>query len=153
VDCLADPAVRAEAEGALAEIGRALQLEYGFSPEEMARWNERVIRQTDNPTLGDTVARHGADPRRKLRRADRLVGPLLLAHRHHLAAPHLVRAIAAALLYRNPDDPGALFVQSRLAEVGPAEASRELCEFGPDEEELVGAIAAEYEAMLLAQAG
>lgn len=149
VDCLADPLVRAEAEGALAEISEALQLEYGFSPEEMARWNEGVIRQTDNPTLGDTVARHGADPRRKLRRADRLVGPLLLAHGQHLAAPHLVRAIAAALLYRNPDDPGSLFVQSRLAEVGPAQAVRELCEFGPDEEALVGAIVAEYEAMLL----
>ena len=79
VDCLADPWVRAEAEAALDEISRALQAEHGFSADEMARWNAGVIAQTDNPTLGDRVARHGADPRRKLKRSDRLVGPALLA--------------------------------------------------------------------------
>ncbi len=53
VVCLADPAVRVDAEGALDEISRALQAEYGFTADEMARWVATVLRQTDNPTLGD----------------------------------------------------------------------------------------------------
>jgi len=136
VDCLADPVVRTEVEGALDEIGRALQAEYGFAPEEMARWNAGVLRQTDNPTLGDTVARHGADPRRKLKRADRLVGPALLARKHGVTPFHLVRAIAAGFLYADPDDPGAVFVQARVAALGLPAAVREVCELTGDEADL-----------------
>jgi mannitol-1-phosphate 5-dehydrogenase len=121
-----------------------LQLEDGFTAEEMARWNENVLRQTDNPTLGDTVARHGADPRRKLKRADRLVGPLLLVRKHGLPAPHLTRAIAAALCFRNLADAGAVYVQQRLGEANLAAVVRELCEFTGNEADLVEAIAQAY---------
>jgi mannitol-1-phosphate 5-dehydrogenase len=140
VECLHDPLVRAEAKGALAEAGRALQREYGFGAEEMARWNETVLRQTDNPTLGDTVARYAADPIRKLKRADRLVGPALLAHRHGLAPLFLARAIAAAFCFRNPADPGAVLLQQRVSEVGLEAAVPELCELAPGEEDLARAI-------------
>jgi mannitol-1-phosphate 5-dehydrogenase len=141
VDCLADPVVRAEAEGALDEIGRALQAEYGFTPDEMARWNAGVLQQTDNPTLGDTVTRHGADPRRKLKRTDRLVGPALLARKHGIAPRHLARAIAAGFLYKDPADAGAQFVQERVARLGLPDAVRELCELADDEADLVEMIA------------
>lgn len=140
VECLHDPQVRAEAEGALAEVSHALQLEYGFGADEMTHWNENVLRQTDNPTLGDTVARHGADPRRKLKRTDRLVGPLLLAHKHNIFAPHLIRAIAAAFHFQRPDDSGAVYVQRRVAELGVESAVRELCELTEAEDNLVQAI-------------
>ena len=141
VDCLADAPVRAEADGALAEVSQALQSEYGFSAAEMLAWNQDVLRQTDNPTLGDTVARQGADPRRKLKRNDRLVGPALLARKHSLRAAYLIRAIAAAFHYRNADDPGAVHVQRRLAEVGPLAAVRDVCELGEAEEDLAVSIA------------
>jgi mannitol-1-phosphate 5-dehydrogenase len=144
VECLADPVLRAEAEGALDEVGLALQAEYGFTPEAMASWNAGVLQQTDNPTLGDTVARHGADPNRKLRRADRLVGPALLAHKHGITPRHLARAIAAAFLYRAPGDPGALFVQERVAVLGLPSAVREVCELADDEADLVEMIASAY---------
>jgi mannitol-1-phosphate 5-dehydrogenase len=144
VDCLADPAVRAEAVGALDEVARALHAEYGFAPEEMARWNSGVLRQTDNPTLGDTVARHGADPGRKLKRADRLVGPALLARKHDIAPLHLVRAIAAAFLYRAAGDPGAAFVQERVVAVGLPAAVREVCELTTDEDDLADMIVSAY---------
>ena len=136
VDCLADPWVRNEAEAALDEISRALQAEYGFAPDEMARWNAGVIAQTDNPTLGDRVARHGADPRRKLKRSDRLVGPALLARTHGIPPVHLVRAIAAAFRFRNPDDPGAVYVRERVAAIGLPAAVAEVCELTPAEDDL-----------------
>jgi mannitol-1-phosphate 5-dehydrogenase len=144
VECLHDPVVRAEAEGALAEVSEGLQREYGFGADEMARWNENVLRQTDNPTLGDTVFRHGADPRRKLKRSDRLVGPLLLLRKHQLPASHLIRAIAAALYFRNPDDPGAVYVQEQVAQLGAAAAVRALWGFTEEENELVQAISDAY---------
>jgi mannitol-1-phosphate 5-dehydrogenase len=136
VDCLADPVVREEVEGALDEAGRALQAEYGFAADAMARWNAGVLQQTDNPTLGDTVARHGADPRRKLKRADRLVGPALLARKHGITPRHLIRAIAAGFLYNDPGDTGAVFVQDRIAELGVSAAVREVCELADDEADL-----------------
>jgi mannitol-1-phosphate 5-dehydrogenase len=136
VNCLADPWVRAEVEGALDEISRALQAEYGFSPEEMARWNAGVIAQTDNPTLGDRVARHGADPRRKLKRSDRLVGPALLVRTHGIAPVRLARAIAAAFRFSSPDDPGAQYIGERVAAVGLSAAVAEMCELKADEDDL-----------------
>jgi mannitol-1-phosphate 5-dehydrogenase len=143
VDCLEDPAVRVEVEGALNESGRALQAEYGFSAKEMALWNAGVLEQTDNPTLGDTVARHGADPRRKLRRADRLVGPALLARKHGITPRHLSRAIAAGFLYADPGDFGAVFVQETIAVLGLPAAIREVCELDDDEADLAETIASE----------
>jgi mannitol-1-phosphate 5-dehydrogenase len=147
VDCLADPWVRTETEAALEESSRALQAEYGFAAAEMARWNAGVIAQTDNPTLGDRVARHGADPRRKLKRSDRLVGPALLANSHGIPPLHLARAIAAAFHFQNPDDPGALYVQARVAAVGLPAAVVEVCELNPAEDELRAMICAAYAAI------
>jgi mannitol-1-phosphate 5-dehydrogenase len=144
VDCLTDPLVRVEVEGALDEISGALQAEYGFAPSEMASWNAGVLEQTDNPTLGDTVARHGADPRRKLKRTDRLVGPALLARKHGIAPLHLARAVAAGFLYNDPDDPGAVFAQERVALLGLSAAVQELCELADDEADLVEMITSAY---------
>ena len=142
IECLADPEIRPVAEGALAEVSRALQAEYGFAADEMARWNAEVIARTDNPSLGDRVTRQAADPQRKLRRTDRLTGPALLAYRHGITPDCLAQAIAAALRYRDPADPGACHVQARVAEVGLRAAIIELCELQPDEAGLAALVLA-----------
>jgi len=144
VDCLADPMVREEVEGALDEVGRALQAEYGFTAEAMACCNTGVLQQTDNPTLGDTVARHGADSGRKLKRTDRLVGPALLARKHSITPLHLARTIAAGFLYNAPGDPGSDFVQQRVAVLGIPAAVREVCGLADDEADLVEMITSAY---------
>ncbi len=144
VDCLADPAVLADARGALDESCEALQAECGWRDDEMSRWTAGVIAQTNNPALRDTVGRYGADTRRKLRRSDRIVGPLLLARSHGVAAPHLTRAMAAALLYRNPGDTGAMAVQAQVKDLGLLGAVQVLCELGEDEADLVGAVKQAY---------
>jgi mannitol-1-phosphate 5-dehydrogenase len=144
VQCMADPEIRGAAEGALDEVSRALQAEWGFTAGEMAAWIALGITFTDNPLLVDRVARHGADPRRKLRRDDRLVGPALLARKHGIPPVFLVRGIAGALLYDRPGDEGAAYVQSRIAELGLAPAVRELCGFTAAEEDLVQMILSAY---------
>jgi mannitol-1-phosphate 5-dehydrogenase len=146
VECLADRDVRRMTEGALNEISRALQAACGFRPEDMERWIERVLAQTDNAALRDQVARHGADPRRKLRRGDRLVGPALLARAHGIRPEYLALGIAAALLFQAPGDAGAAYVQARIAETGVEAAVWELCELAPGEEDLAEMIVAAYRA-------
>jgi mannitol-1-phosphate 5-dehydrogenase len=140
VEALADPIVFAEAEGALRESSRALELGYGFAAEDMARWATRVLQQTDNASLNDTIARHGADPGRKLRRSDRLVGPALLAQQHGITPHHLTRAIAAGLLFAGPRDSGAARVQAMIAALGIEAATRELCELTDADAALLAAI-------------
>jgi len=147
VDCLADVRVRTEALGALDEASQALQAEYHFSADEMAHWNEGVVRQTDNPTLNDRVTRQGADPLRKLRRDDRLIGPILLARKHAIPTPHLIRATAAAFLYRNARDAGVIAIQECVAQRGIEAAVREICQLSPSEEDIVTAVAAAYTEM------
>lgn len=127
VNCLADPGVRREAEGALDEASRALQAEYGFSAAEMAAWTDGVLEQTNNPALGDTVKRYAADSQRKLGRDDRLLGPTLLALKHDIKPRHIVGGIAAALRYVDPDDAGATRVQSMVLSLGLEGAIREIC--------------------------
>jgi mannitol-1-phosphate 5-dehydrogenase len=144
VDCLADEAVRAEAETVLHEASQALQAEYGFPPDDMERWVQKVLQQTNNPTLGDRVSRHGADPRRKLRRDDRLVGPLLMARMHGISTPFLIRAAAAAFLFRSPGDAGSAYVQDRIAQKGIEAAVREACELTPVEDDLADSIVKAY---------
>jgi len=141
MDCFADSQVRTAATGVLAESSRALQAECGFSAEEMAAWLDGVRAQTENPALRDTVARYGGDPRRKLRRNDRLVGPLLLARKHGVATPYLTRAVAAALLYRNPEDAGAQAVVKQIATLGLPQAIRYLCSLDDSESDIVDAVA------------
>lgn len=144
VECAADPDIHAEAEGSLNEASRALQAEYNFAADEMAHWIKGVVTQTTNPALGDTVKRLAADPRRKLRREDRLVGPTLLARKHGVQPKQLVRAIAAGLHYDDPNDPGAVYVQRRIASLGPSEALREICGLTEAELDLIEAVAQAY---------
>jgi mannitol-1-phosphate 5-dehydrogenase len=144
VECMADPQVRSEAAGVLDEASQALQAEYDFSAGEMVRWVRDVMTQSTNPVLGDTVKRLAADPGRKLNREDRLIGPTLLARKHGVGTKHLVRAIAAGLRYNDPDDPGAVYVQQRIAALGLSAAVREVCGLSNAELDLLEAVVRNY---------
>lgn len=135
VDCLADPALRAEAEGALKEVSSALQKQYGFSPEAMEKWVKDVIDQTNNPSIGDTVVRMAADPLRKLKKDDRLIGPALLCLKNDVEPVHLVRAIAFALHYRNAKDPNSIKLAEIIQERGLDETIRIISNLGEDSNE------------------
>lgn len=127
VDCLADPELRNEAEGALDEVNRALQKEYGFTEQEMCTWIAGVLEQTNNRTIGDTVVRMAADPLRKLARDDRLVGPALLCLKNGIEPTHLIRAIGAAFNYNNPEDPASVTLQNRIKELDIQKVIRQTC--------------------------
>jgi hypothetical protein len=118
VECLDDESIREEAKGALEEVSRALQEEYGFTRVVLDKWIDGVLTQTNNPTIGDSVIRSAADPIRKLQQDDRLIGPLLLCKRNGLAAPHLIRAIAAAFHFNVESDKTSLELQEFIHKNG-----------------------------------
>ncbi|MCU0520361.1 MAG: C-GCAxxG-C-C family protein [Anaerolineae bacterium] len=143
-DCFADPVVLADAEGALDESRQALQAEGGWRDDEMSAWVAGVVAQTNNAALRDTVQRYGAGPRRKLRRSDRIAGPLLMARRHGIIVPHLTRVLAAALLFRQPGDGEAVAMHEQVANLGVPGAVRALCELTEDETDIADAVEQAY---------
>ncbi len=145
VDCLRDPYVWGHVAGALEESGEALCREFGFDREEMAAWNETALRRMNNPALGDRVDRIGADPERKLRREDRLVGAALLARKHGLTPRHIAQGIAAALFGDSEQ------IQKTIAEEGPKAALQRFCGLGEEEADLIELILAACEKFRKAQ--
>ena len=136
VDCLADPVIRAEAQGALDEVSKTLQLELGFSESDMAAWVQGVMEQTDNRTVGDTVVRSAADPLRKLHRDDRLIGPALLCLKNGIQPVHLIKAIGAAFHYRNGEDANSLKLDDMISQNGLKHTIRDVCGLGDNSMEV-----------------
>ncbi|MGQ9627844.1 MAG: C-GCAxxG-C-C family (seleno)protein [Anaerolineae bacterium] len=145
VEALRDPEVRAHVAGALDEVGEALCREFGFAKEEMAAWNESVLRRTDNPALRDRLERMGAGPERKMRRNDRLVGAALLARRHGIIPYHITWGIAAALLWDSEQ------VRNAIEREGPEDAIRHFSGLGKEETDLIELIMRAYETLHKAQ--
>lgn len=100
--CAAHPYVASVCRDALAEASAALVAEYGFAPSDLSAFSDDLLRRYANKELGDTVARVAADPLRKLRPNDRLVGVANLCLTHGIAPNALARIIAYALFHERP---------------------------------------------------
>ncbi|NPV41532.1 MAG: hypothetical protein HPY72_09365 [Anaerolineae bacterium] len=144
VDCLEDKVIRVEAESALSEVSAALQKEFGFAEADMRNWIANVLEHTNNPTVGDTVARSAADPKRKLARDDRLIGPTLLCLKNDIDPKHLIRGIAAAFHYYDEGDPSSIEIQQTIKKMGIAAAVRRYCGLGAEDESLLQRIVEAY---------
>ncbi|MHB9125353.1 MAG: mannitol dehydrogenase family protein, partial [Armatimonadota bacterium] len=106
-----DPAVTTVLRAALAETGAALVKKHGFTPEEHQAHIEDLLHRFANVALGDTVARVGRDPIRKLGPEDRLIGGAKLAMQYGITPRNVCTGIAAALLFDPADDPAARKIQ------------------------------------------
>jgi len=129
---MADDALSTAVREAAWETGEALIRKHGFTREEHAAYLDDLLRRIGSVPLGDTVARVGRDPVRKLAREDRLVGGALLAMEYDIRAARLAQAIAAALLFDEPGDPSAGELQRMLAAEGVDAVLRKVCGLEPD---------------------
>ena len=111
--CVADTDVSAACREALAEVVPALVAEYGLSRAALTAFAENLLHRFANRALGDTVARVAADPLRKLRPQDRLVGAATLCLKHAIPPIALARVIQAAFHYDDPADPSARELQAQ----------------------------------------
>lgn len=117
-ECVNDEEILSAVRGAMSESGAALVQKFGLSASEHAAYIEKIISRFRNRYLGDTVARIGRDPWRKLAPEDRLIAPLKTADGFGLGIDYLLLGIGAALHYHNPGDPESIRLQERIAELG-----------------------------------
>ncbi len=84
-----------------------------------------------NKSLGDTVARLGRDPIRKLGPTDRLVGAAFLARDAGVEVEALALAIASAFLFDEANDESAQKLQGRIFEHSQPALMAEICQIDP----------------------
>ncbi|MFA5859853.1 MAG: mannitol-1-phosphate 5-dehydrogenase, partial [Elusimicrobiota bacterium] len=96
---------------ALKESGTALIKKHGFTQNDMDNHITDLFHRFQNKELGDTVARVGRDPLRKLGYNDRLIGSARTALSYGITPENIAVGIAAALRYDNPADPQAVELQ------------------------------------------
>ncbi len=131
---VADPGVLERARAAMAASGEALVREYGEAMRGNVEANiEDLLFRFGNLALRDTVSRVGADPVRKLRRNDRLVGAALYCLEQGVDPAPIVGGIAAALGFDRADDPSARELQGALREKGIDHVLEHYLGLRPDE--------------------
>ncbi|MFP4056756.1 MAG: mannitol-1-phosphate 5-dehydrogenase [Candidatus Brocadiia bacterium] len=130
-DAIADPPIREHVQAGLAETGRALIARDGFEPAEHQAHIDDLLRRFANRALGDTVARVGRDPIRKLGPNDRLVGAARFCLDAGVEPTHVVRGVADALAYDNPQDAQAVRLQQMLRREGLDAVLHRVCGLQP----------------------
>ncbi|GAA3631635.1 mannitol-1-phosphate 5-dehydrogenase [Microbacterium awajiense] len=113
-EALADPTIAADVEAVLEETSALLVAKHELDPETQAAYRRTILARFRNPSLPDTVWRVGRQPQRKLSRNERFVGPAAEASERDLPVDALVKAMAAALEFDDPDDPQSVELQALL---------------------------------------
>ena len=132
--CAEDSAIQATCRTTMAEVNDALMRVYRFSSDDLAHFAGDLRHRFANRALGDTVARVAADPIRKLRPEDRLVGAATLCLKAGLIPKTLAEIVAAALRYDHPDDPAAQQLQSERHQQGDDAVLQSYCSIAPGTE-------------------
>ncbi len=106
--------------GAMYESSASLAAEYGFTLDELHRYCDNLMARFANPALGDTTARVAADPIRKLRPTDRLIGAANLCLKHDISPVYISHAIASAVTSATAsilreNDPRYIELRSQIA--------------------------------------
>ena len=137
---LISDAVRVEriervARKAMTESSRALSAEFGVPAATLSAHVDDLLFRFHNRRLGDTVARVGRDPLRKLSPGDRLVGAARLCLKHGVQPDGICEGLRAALRFDDPQDPSAVAMQAEIREKGVQAFLRDRCGLGaaPDD--------------------
>ena len=117
---------------ALDEVSLAISQKYAVPLESLNAFSKDLIRRFDNPTLGDTTARVGRDPIRKLAPGDRLVGAADLCLSQNVTPVHVCSGIAAALFFDAADDPAAQEIHKVVSMHGTQEALARYANISPE---------------------
>lgn len=133
-EAVRDEEIRTVVMGAIMdESGQALIKKHFFNPVDYETHVNDLINRFSNISLGDTVARVGKDPIRKLRPSDRFIGGARLALEYGIEPKNFVRGIRAVLAYDNPEDKEAIQLQLLLKTKGLDVVLQEICGLDPGE--------------------
>lgn len=96
-DAIDEPEILFLAQGAMLESAEALSGKYGVPLAEILRHIQDLLARFANRSLGDTCARVGADPVRKLAASDRLIGAARLCIEQGVTPAYLCVGAAGAV--------------------------------------------------------
>lgn len=132
-EAVADPMILQIVEGVAGEAAAALRYRHPvLAREELSQYAGGSLARFRDPRLRDSIARVARDPLRKLGPGERLCGPARTAVDAGLPARSLVRAIAAALQYRDPEDPSAVRLAEAVEQQGWRAVLMHTAELPPD---------------------
>ena len=145
-EAIGDPEIYEAAKAAMNVSAQALIRKFGEGVRENVENNVvDLLFRFQNRALKDTVSRVGADPVRKLRRNDRIVGAALFAMEQGIDPAPVIKGIVAGLKFDREGDPTAPEIQKALKEQG-IDYVIETYMGLKKEEPLFGMIKAAYEA-------
>jgi mannitol-1-phosphate 5-dehydrogenase len=119
---LDDDEVYDRASKALEETGLLLACEYGFDPEELRAYRQKVLDRFGNPRISDEVTRVARAPIRKLGRDERFVSPALRLFEMGHTPTHLATVIRAVLSFNYPQDAEAVELKETIRAKGEPSA-------------------------------
>ena len=118
-EAIGDPEIYEAAKAAMNVSAQALIRKFGEGIRENVENNVvDLLFRFQNRALKDTVSRVGADPVRKLRRNDRIVGAALFAMEQGIDPTPVIKGIVAGLKFDREGDPTAPEIQKALKEQG-----------------------------------
>ena len=129
-----DPDALRVVKAALSETGEALIKRHGFTPEEHQAHIDDLLHRFSNIALGDTVARVGKDPIRKLSPNDRLIGGARTALAYGVTPRNVSAGIAAGLMFNVPEDQAAVRIHQMILEHGEDYTLKTISEVEPGSE-------------------
>lgn len=127
-----DAEILATARKAASETCLAQVAEFGFDSKEQEEWMNAAFAKFADKNVPDPIVRNAADPERKLGRDDRLIGPALLALKHHIYPEGLLAGIMACFNYSNPNK--NFKIADLILEKGPDFVLKEICGLSMEEE-------------------
>ena len=115
---LEDDDIRGVTSKALEETSLLLAYEYGFDPEELREYRQKVLTRFENPRISDEVTRVARAPIRKLGHDERFVSPALRLFEMGRTPTHLAVVIRAVLAFDYPQDEEAVELQETIRAEG-----------------------------------
>ena len=125
------------------EADAAIQAEYQFDETDHQEWIDFIVEAPKNRNLKDAFTRVAADPKTKLSRDNRFVGPALL-WRNIIFCHFIWQRIAYGFLYRDESDIASIEITNYVKEHGIEKAIEVYCGLTENEWELKQLIMAQY---------
>ena len=113
-----DPEIMEVCKKAIEESGWAIEKEYGFSAEVIAKYRAALTDKCTSSELPDEILRVVREPLRKLGPEERFFGPIGLMLKHGRQPEYLLYGVCAALLAKIPNDAQSEEVASLLESYG-----------------------------------
>jgi mannitol-1-phosphate 5-dehydrogenase len=127
VQAMEDPYVYDFTRRVLAESEQMLQKKYAFAPQELHTHIKNLLLRYHNTSMEDSLARLVRDPLRKLKKDERIVGPLLACDRYNLPADSIMTTLFYVLIYCKKDAAAKPVVEKLLHEEGISGVLTHIC--------------------------